>query len=147
MDNTESTADKRKCTQIRSALDYFKFIHCFVEYLKTNTGTGNRQKGGLDIRLLPGSVQNLCELVREASKLWRSTQHCWEICCRKVKNRKAEIYTGLGFKSGIVTYASSLFSHGSYDGVLPKLPWDTITSPFAQQSKCLHDKHWFFILM
>ena len=46
-------------------------IHCFVESPITNAGTGNRQKRGLDIRLLPGSVQNLCELLREVSKLWR----------------------------------------------------------------------------
>ena len=38
-------------------------IHCFIEYLITNAGTGNRQKRGLDFRL-PGSVQNLYELLR-----------------------------------------------------------------------------------
>jgi hypothetical protein len=33
----------RRLTQIRSALDFFDSIHCFVEYLRTSDGTGNRQ--------------------------------------------------------------------------------------------------------
>ena len=54
-------------------------IHCFVEYLITNAGTGNRQKRCLDFRL-PGSIwfwwfSTICVGVLPESLCSRRTTH------------------------------------------------------------------------